>query len=86
MYQIFLVAYHIPEAPLKIPGSSKPNEEPAITYQDYYNVRLRLTYGSFKGNSSNKVLFDDLDPQALEMVPRLNAANSGILESHAIMS
>lgn len=84
LYQSLLVAYHILDAPLRIPSSLERNEEPTITYQDYYNVRLRLTYGSLKDNSSNKALFEDLDPHALEMVRKLNVANSGILESHAV--
>ena len=57
------VAYHIhpsPDAPLQIPRSSSSErnrneqEEPAITYQDYYKVRLRLTYGSLKDGSFNQ--------------------------------
>lgn len=86
LYQSFLAAYHILDSPRKIPGSLERNGEPTITYQDYYKVRLGLTYGSLKDNSSNKALFDDLEPHALEMARRLNVVNSGILESHPITS
>jgi hypothetical protein len=55
-----------------------------IKYKDYYQIRQRLTYGSLTDTRSGKKQFEDVDPALLETVRRLNVANSGLLDSHAI--
>jgi len=72
------------DAVLQGPGGHEGGvEEPAVTYKDYYKIRLGLTYGSLEDTATGNKILEEVDPVALDAVRRLGVANSGILESHA---
>ncbi|KAL6240228.1 hypothetical protein RBB50_012875 [Rhinocladiella similis] len=68
------------------PEKANPDpSHPVITYRDYYKIRLRLTYGHLKGETGQNQ-FEDVDAQILNTIRKLEVANAGILESHAIVA
>jgi len=60
-----------------------PELDTNLTYRDYYNLRLRLTY-AVEDSKTGKGAGEGVDTSMLEVVRKLNVANSGTLESHMI--
>ncbi|CVL03490.1 uncharacterized protein FMAN_15165 [Fusarium mangiferae] len=58
------------------------DEEPALSFRDYYKVRLGLTFGSIRNGSE----LASLDPAVVRRIEKLQVANSGKLISHRIES
>ncbi|KAL2832315.1 hypothetical protein BJY01DRAFT_253880 [Aspergillus pseudoustus] len=54
-----------------------------LTYKDYFDVRLRLTYGSLERQDGG-TNFGEVNPEVLKYLSSLGVANAGILESHAV--
>ena len=56
----------------------------AMTFKDYYGVRLRLTWGSLEKDTVHKADFKSADPKLVHLVSNLGVANAGVLESHEV--
>ncbi|KAL6246263.1 hypothetical protein RBB50_006498 [Rhinocladiella similis] len=54
-----------------------------LTYRDYYQLRLRLTY-AIQDTKTGQQLEGDIDSSTLALVNKLNVANRGTIESHMI--
>lgn len=54
-----------------------------LTYRDYYQLRLRLTY-AVKDTKTGQRLDENIDSSTLALVNKLNVANRGTIESHMI--
>ncbi|KAI1382800.1 uncharacterized protein F4822DRAFT_97282 [Hypoxylon trugodes] len=68
------------DAPLSNPKDSESQKNGnGLTFGDYYQIRLRLTYGSLEDSD-----FKDVDPEALYMVKTLGVADAGYLKTNAI--
>jgi isopenicillin N synthase-like dioxygenase len=73
------------DAPLRTPGAKQDETQPSLTYQDFYKIRLRLTYGGIQDLKSGKSTFEDINPDLLEVVRKLGVANHGLLESNHLI-
>lgn len=56
---------------------------PSITYEEYREIRMGLTYSSIRTGDQS---FKKFDPDVLERIRNLNVANAGLLESHEVRS
>ncbi|KAL3493327.1 hypothetical protein BJX62DRAFT_223980 [Aspergillus germanicus] len=56
---------------------------PPLTYKDYFDVRLRLTYGSLERKDGGNN-FGQVNTDMLEYLSSLGVANAGMLDSHAV--
>ncbi|KAJ4296359.1 hypothetical protein N0V90_006404 [Kalmusia sp. IMI 367209] len=72
------------DASLRTPGASQDNE-PSLTYRDFYKIRLRLTYGSIQDLKSRTNTFEGIDTDMLQLVRKLEVANHGLLESNHLI-
>ncbi|KAH8892155.1 Clavaminate synthase-like protein [Thozetella sp. PMI_491] len=57
-----------------------------LTYEDYYNVRYRLTYGAHSDTKSGKKMLADVDPAIAKAVHELGVADAGALAFNEIVA
>lgn len=80
-----LLTVHPPDASLQSIHDSGKTVDTTLTYEDYYKVRLRLTYGAHTDTGSGKKLMEEIDPEVAKLVHNLGVADAGSLKFNEIV-